>query len=215
MLLITGTPKGGLSFAANVFYQHGFVFPADCDFDGGQWSPTLANTNRAIMNAAKCDVLNWKPIEPTSQMLYLAQNFLSQNIGATALHDINFAFTYPVWQKVIDDVDFFVTFRHPAQSSRSMATAMGIAKMQACSLWSGYAAAVRDFKGPFVEFGAHIPCEELLESYAAAFRFLDLDFSSADFEKCYNSRKFRQYAVYNTTPQCSTLYYQLSNRLEL
>lgn len=215
MLFITGTPAGGLSLAAQIFFKHGFVFPEDCHVNKNVHSQKLHNVHRSFFLACNFTVLNPVDIKLTAQHLYLMQNFLDANPHMTAMVDVNFAFTRHIWKKIIDDIDYVVTFRHPAQSSYSMARSHGIARMTAYSVWQNYASAVESIMGPFVEFGSDVPLEETLDFYRSAFQFLDLDFSEKAFDQSYDGRKIHNAATHHTTPGCTKFYNALLNRLEL
>jgi hypothetical protein len=217
MILITGAPKNGLSVLAKYFIQLGMTTAPDFTTNPDPVHRAVASINNDILRSSGCawnHAPNGTLFKATGAINYRISHFLNQNEDIDFLVDPRFAFTWQLWEKVLQDVDLLVTFRKPGEAALSFRDEFGGFACEAITVWSQHYTRLASVNGAFVEFGADIDFFDYDENVGRAMRFLELDHQTTVLERCFDESKITHNQSTSIFPIIKKLYTVLQSKKE-
>ena len=139
---------------------------------------------------------------------------MSANPRIEFLKDPRFTFTYPIWQRLLKDVDLLVSFREPGETALSVSKIFGGRVSSALASWQQYYARLVSVNAAFVEFGSSIEFEDYSANLGRAFQFLEIDYSPVCLTKVFDGHMIHSRETTSVAPPLKKLYELLRTRTE-
>lgn len=210
MLFILGMHRSGTSLLMEYFCRSGFLPPQDTSERPHYESREINFLNDALL---KVNGWTWQSVSEVKDLRFPAVlkqrliKYLKRNPDVDIIKDPRLCITFPLWESLIDDLDFVVTFRHPLAVAKSLALRNNLDIDTGLELWYQYNSRLLSLKAPFIHFGSNVPFEDYLDNARRVCSFLDIDFRPVLLERIYNESRvhmssggpidFQYLALYN------------------